>query len=303
MKIAITGATGLVGAGLVRCLTRQGHEIHPLVRRSPQAAAHEIFWDPQKDEIDHAALEGMDAVIHLAGENLTGYWSAAKKERIMTSRSLGTRLISQALAVLHHKPGILISASAIGFYGDRGAESLDESSPHGEGFLADVCMEWETAAAPAREAGIRVLHSRFGIILDPGGGALARLLPLLRLGLGGRLGSGRQYWSWITMQDVHSALAFCLEHPDLEGAVNFTAPAPATNAEFTRSAAQFLHRPAFFAVPAFALRLVMGEMAQEILLSSTRAEPKKLLASGFRFDHTDLRAAFAAVLGPNLPAR
>ncbi len=297
MKIAITGATGLVGKGLVRHLEQQGHEIHPMVRRKGDQTGRGIYWDPGKGEIDSAALEGMDAVIHLAGENLSGYWTAAKKERIMASRRDGTRLLSSVLAGLKQRPTLLISTSATGFYGDRGDTILDESAGSGKGFLAEVCLAWEKAADPAREAGIRVVHSRFGIILDPRGGALGKLLPLLRAGMGGRLGSGRQYWSWITMHDIHRALSFCLKQPGLAGAVNFTAPEPSTNTEFTKAAARFLHRPAVFAAPAFALRLALGEMADEMLLGSARVLPQKLLAAGFHFEHPDLAAALPFVLG------
>ena len=294
MKIAITGATGLVGRGLVRHLQGLGHDIHALVRQKEATAG--IYWNPAAGEIDSAALEGMEAVIHLAGENLAGYWSRAKKERILASRRDGTRLLGTALAGLKKPPRVLISASATGFYGDCGDAELDESAPRGSGFLADVCVAWEGAAEAARRAGIRVVHPRFGIILDARGGALAKLLPLLRLGLGGKLGSGRQYWSWIMMEDVHRGLAFLLEHPQLSGAVNFAAPGPVTNAEFTQTAARLLRRPAFFAVPAPALRLVMGEMAQEMLLSSARVVPGRLLAAGFAFAHAHLETALRELL-------
>ncbi len=296
MKIAITGATGLVGRGLVRHLEHSGHEIHALVRRKDRATAQEIYWNPAAGEIDGAALEGVDAVIHLAGENLAGYWTRAKKERILSSRRDGTRLLSTALAGLKKPPRVFISTSATGFYGDRGDAELDESAPRGRGFLAGVCAEWEAAAEPARQAGIRVVHPRFGIILDKNGGALGKLLPLLRWGLGGKLGSGRQYWSWITMQDVHRGLAFVLEQPQLSGALNFTAPDPVSNAVFTKRAARRLHRPAFFAVPAFVLRTVMGEMAQEMLLNSARVVPGRLLEAGFQFKHPDLGTALEEIL-------
>ncbi len=297
MKIAITGATGLIGASLSAYLQSLHHDIHPLVRQWPLHSARQIFWNPDKGEIDQGGLEGMDAVIHLAGENLAGRWSREKKERIMTSRRTGTRLLAGALARLQRPPAVFISASATGFYGDRGEEQLDESAAGGSGFLAEVCAAWEAAADPARQAGLRVVHSRFGIILDPAGGALARLLPLLRWGAGGKLGSGRQYWSWVTMTDVHRALAFLLEAPGVSGPVNVTAPAPVTNAEFTRQAARILHRPALLAAPAFALRLALGEMAQEMLLSSARVLPARLTTAGFQFRHPDLNTALMAVLG------
>ncbi|HQI49407.1 MAG TPA: TIGR01777 family oxidoreductase [bacterium] len=296
MKIAISGATGLIGAGLSAYLQMQKHDIHPLVRQWPLHSARQIFWNPDKGEIDHTGLEGMDAVIHLAGENLAGRWTPRKKEQIMESRRVGIRLVVAALARLQRPPAVFISASATGFYGDRGEEVLDESSAGGSGFLAEVCAAWESAAEPARQAGIRVLHSRFGIILDPSGGALGRLLPLLRGGVGGKLGGGRQYWSWVTMTDVHRALAFLIETPGVSGPVNVTAPAPVTNAEFTRIAAHTLHRPVLFNVPAFALRLALGEMAQEMLLSSARVLPARLTSAGFHFHHPDLASALPAVL-------
>ncbi|HNW60308.1 MAG TPA: TIGR01777 family oxidoreductase [bacterium] len=298
MKIAITGASGLIGTGLVRHLEQNGHDIHPLVRRWPLHSARQIFWNPAKGEIDRDNLEGLDAVIHLAGENLGSRWNSARKERIMKSRCEGTRLLAAALARLRRPPAVFISASATGFYGNRGETLLDESAAAGSGFLAEVCAAWEAAAAPARAAGIPVVHPRFGIILDRDGGALARLLPLLRLGLGGKLGNGRQYWSWVAMADVHRALTFLLEHPVTSGPVNLTAPAPVTNAVFTRTLAHALHRPAFLAAPAFALRLVLGEMADEMLLSSARVVPARLTAAGFRFAYPDLATALPTVLVP-----
>ncbi len=296
MKLVLSGASGLVGQGLKRHLAQQGHEIHALVRRAALNVQKEIYWNPDEDQIDASALEGMDGVIHLAGENLSGYWTAAKKARILSSRKNGTALLSRCLVNLKRPPKVFISASAVGYYGDRGDATLDESTGPGKGFLADVCVEWENAAQPAAAAGIRLIHSRFGIILDSGGGALARLLPLLRCGLGGKLGHGRQFWSWITANDVNRAIAYLLLHPDLAGPVNVTAPQPVSNAVFTRLLAQGLHRPAVLTVPAFMLRLVMGAMAREMLLSSSRALPAKLLAGGFQFDQPDLASAVPVVL-------
>lgn len=297
MKIVLSGASGLVGSGLVRHLQQDGAEIHPLVRRRTAAGSTGIYWDPSAGEIEADRLEGMEAVIHLAGENLAGLWTAGKKRRISTSRVEGTRLLSEALAGLKNPPRLLLCASAVGFYGSRGDMVVDEDSPQGEGFLAELCRAWEAAADPARQAGIRVVHSRFGLILDPAGGALGPLLPLLRLGLGGPLGNGRQYWSWVAMQDVHRALAFILHQESISGAVNITAPAPVTNREFIRAAARQLHRPAFLPAPAFALRLLLGQMADEMLLSSSRVAPQKLLQAGFSFTYPELKAALAAILG------
>jgi uncharacterized protein len=298
MKIAISGHSGLVGAGLAHYLEPQGHEILPLVRKSGQPQQG-IYWDPAAGFIDRAGLEGVEAVIHLAGENLSGYWTRAKKERILTSRREGTRLLSQALAGLHQPPKVLLSASAVGYYGDADDRELTESSKQGRGFLAEVCSGWESATDSARLAGIRVANSRFGIILDAKGGALAKLLPIMRSGLGGKLGNGKQYWSWIAMNDVYRSMSFILNHSALSGAVNITAPQPVTNAEFTRTLAKVLRRPAFFSVPAWALRLAMGEMAQEMLLNSSRVLPEKLLAAGFRFEQPDLDSALATIFKAN----
>jgi len=296
MKIALSGARGFIGQGLSNYLQKAEHTLYPLVRHHPVRSDREIYWDPALGAIDRDRLEGFDAVIHLAGENLSGYWTSRKKKEIIKSRRDGTMLLSRALADLNQPPSVLVCASAIGYYGHRGEEELSESSSRGKGFLADVCSEWEAAADSARSAGIRVAHCRFGIILDPAGGALARLLPLLRLGLAGRLGSGRQYWSWISLEEVHRALVFVLQQPTLSGPINFTAPQPVTNAEFTKAAAQILHRPAFLAAPSFALRLVLGEMAQEMLLSSARVMPAKLLAAGYPFQHAEIISTLRSIL-------
>ncbi len=295
MKIAITGASGFIGSGLVAFLEQRGHEIFPLLRIQ-SGLRNAIYWNPTTGQIDSKGLEGLHAVIHLAGENLAGRWTEAKKARILASRTEGTRLLSQAIAGLRQPPLTCISASAVGYYGDAGETILTESAAPGKGFLAEVCREWEAATEPAKRAGIRVVNCRFGIILDSRGGALASLLPLFRAGLGGRLGHGKQHWSWISLHDVQRALEFILHHDGLNDAVNITAPNPVNNAEFTRVLAKALHRPAFFTVPSWVLRLAMGEMAQEMLLSSSHVMPEKLLSAGFQFEHPDLGGALAAII-------
>jgi len=290
MRILISGASGLIGSALARRLAAS-NEVVRLVRHRTAGDA-EIAWNPDAGTIDAGALEGLDAVVHLAGENVgAGRWTAAKKARIRASRVEGTSLLARTLAGLTRPPRAMVSASAIGFYGDRGGEELDETSGAGRGFLAEVCRAWEAAAAPASEAGIRVVLARFGVVLARQGGALARMLPLFRLGLGGRLGSGRQFMSWIALEDAVGALAFVLENESLEGPVNVTSPQPVTNRQFTASLARVLRRPALLHAPAFALRAALGEMAEEMLLASARVFPRRLLASGYRFAQPDLETA------------
>jgi uncharacterized protein (TIGR01777 family) len=298
MRVAVTGSTGLIGTALVARLREAGHEVTRLVRdRSRARAPGSVFWDPLRGEIDAPGLEGHDVVVHLAGESLVGIWTRAKKRRIRDSRVRGTRVLAEALAGLARPPRVLLAASAIGFYGPREPdEVVDESTPAGRGFLAEVAVEWEAAAAPARAAGIRVVHARFGLVLSPRGGALARMLPLFRLGLGGTLGSGEQVWSWIALDDVVEAALHVLGTEALAGAVNFTAPEPVSNAEFTRVLGRVVRRPAPFAVPAFAARLVAGEMAEEMLLVGARVVPRRLLDSGYRFRLPALEPALRQLL-------
>jgi uncharacterized protein (TIGR01777 family) len=300
MRIAITGATGLVGTALDAFLSTGGHAVHRLVRRAPDPArAHpDIRWNPDAGTIDARALEGMDAVIHLAGANVGERWTDAHRRAIRESRVRGTALLAETLARLERRPATFVSASAIGIYGDRGAEVLDETSTLGDGFLADVGRVWESSADAARGAGIRVVHPRIGIVLSARGGALARMLPPFRLGLGGRLGSGRQWMSWIALDDVLGGLLHVLATPTLVGPVNFTAPAPVTNAEFTRVLGRVLSRPAFAFVPEAALSLAFGaEMARAVLLASQRVLPRALEASGFRFRFPALEPALRFELG------
>ncbi|MGB8329994.1 MAG: TIGR01777 family oxidoreductase [Polyangiales bacterium] len=296
-KIAVTGASGLVGRALVPALQRSGFDVLRLVRRAP-VAQDEVRWDPAAGTIDTSGLRGVAGVVHLAGDNVaTGRWTEAKKERIRNSRVRGTTLLAGALAELEPRPRVLVSASAIGYYGPRGDEAVDESSTQGSGFLASVCGEWEAAAGDARDAGIRVVHPRIGVVLASDGGALAKMkLPFL-LGLGGRIGDGSQYMSWITLDDLVSALVFALRRDTLVGPVNFVSPTPIINADFTATLARVLKRPAIFAVPSFLLRLGAGaEMADEMLIGGSRVIPAVLHAHGFRWEHTTLEPALRSLL-------
>jgi uncharacterized protein (TIGR01777 family) len=298
-RIAVTGASGLVGRQLVAFLGTGGHDVYRVLRRTA-GAPDEIGWDPAAGRIDSNALEGMDAVVHLAGESIaSGRWTAESKRRILASRTEGTRLLCNTLARLVRKPRVLVSASAIGFYGDRGDSRLDETSASGDGFLADVCRQWEAATAPARDAGIRVVNLRIGVVLTPLGGALAQMLTTFRFGVGGPLGSGSQFMSWISLDDLLGAILHSVATQALDGPVNATSPFPVTNAELARALGAALHRPAFLPVPAVALRALLGEMADALLLASARVEPRRLLDTGFVFRDPDLDGALRDMLGRN----
>lgn len=294
MKIAITGASGLVGSQLGPFLTAGGHEI---VSISRSAGPNTIVWDLAKQEIDAASLEGIDAVIHLAGESVVGRWTNKKKQAIERSRVDGTRLICEALVKLQTPPKVLLCASAMGFYGDRGDEILTESSPAGKGFLADVCQKWEAAADPAREAGIRVAHARLGIVLSPRGGALAQMLTPFKLAMGGKIGSGKQWWSWISLDDVVGALHHILMNDQIQGPVNLNTPKAVTNQEFTETLGKVLHRLTILPIPSFAARLALGEMADEMLLSSCRMQPKVLEETEYAFRDLELERCLKRLLG------
>jgi uncharacterized protein len=299
MRIAITGATGFIGSALDAFLTTGGHAVHRVVRGAPDATRPnaDIVWDPSRGTIDAAALEGMDAVVHLAGASVAERWTPAHRRAVMESRVLGTSLMARTLAGLTAKPSVFVSASAVGWYGDRGDEILDETSTAGRGYLPDVARAWEDAAAPAKDAGIRVVHPRTGVVLGAAGGALGKQLPIFQLCLGGPLGSGRHWLPWIALDDMLGAMLHVLRRP-VQGPVNFVGPAPVTNAEFTRTLGRVLHRPAVVPVPPMALRLVFGrEMADAVLLSSTRAMPQVLDASGFAFRHPTLEHALQFELG------
>ena len=299
MKIVVSGATGLVGSALTPVLASLGHDIVPLVRRQPAAGELVLAWDPERSMIDRDGLEGIDVVIHLAGENVFGRWSAAKKQRIRESRVQGTRLLSDALAGLTRPPQALLAASAIGYYGDRGDEAVSEWSAPGEDFLAYVSRDWEGATTAAARAGIRVVNMRFGVVLTTAGGALAKMLPAFRLGLGGRVGSGNQYLSWIALDDALNAIVHLLATSRLAGPANLTAPSPVTNREFARTLGKVLGRPAVLAVPAFALRLAFGSEGAAMLQSGQRVLPGCLLASGFHFRFDTVEPALRHLLAPS----
>jgi uncharacterized protein (TIGR01777 family) len=296
VRILLSGASGFIGSRLAERLQRSGHDIQRLVRPASGRAASGIPWDPDRGLLEPESIEGFDAVIHLAGRNVGTRWSRTVKRDIRQSRIGGTSLLAGTLACLRRPPEALLCASAIGYYGDRGSERLTEKSPVGEGFLAGVVKDWEEAARPAAHASIRVVHVRLGLVLDPGGGALARLLPLFRAGLGARLGDGRQHMSWITLPDVLDVFEALLTPGRLSGPVNATAPHPVTNREFTAALARTLRRPAPWSLPAALLEVVLGEMARESLLASARAEPEALLRTGYHFRQSEIELALRSML-------
>ncbi len=315
MRVALTGTTGLIGSALAPALATAGHSVVRLVRPRPGLAKRRraaatgpyddtdggrdhrlnsdtdsaftgtVTWDPARGQLDPAALDGIDAIIHLSGESLAERWTAERKRRIVSSRVDSTALLARTIAVMPTRPRTLIVASAVGYYGSRGDEILDESSAAGLGFLADVCQAWEAAASPAREAGVRTVHTRFGVALSPDGGALAKMLPPFTLGLGGKIGAGTQWMSWIARSDLVAAILFLLATDTIAGPVNVTSPNPVTNAEFAATLGHVLHRPAVATVPPFALRLMFGEMADETLLAGQRVVPRVLERAGFVYEH------------------
>lgn len=296
LNILITGSTGLIGTALAFYLAQNQHRILRMVRRPP-VGADEIQWDTSSGILDKSAIEGLDAVVHLAGSNLAdGRWTEEKKRRICESRVVGTRLLAQSLSHLFDPPKVLISVSAIGYYGNRGDAELNEESAKGKGFLSDLCYEWEMATTLAAMRHIRVVIPRLGVVLSSEGGALARQLPIFRLGLGGRIGNGRQYISWIAIDDLVRVIhhAICCEQ--LEGPINAVSPNPETNLMFSKTLGSVLSRPAFCALPAFAARLACGQMADEMLLSSARVSPTRLIKSGYQFAFPQLKAALQHIL-------
>lgn len=298
LHFLISGAGGLIGSALSAFLTTGGHRVTRMLRRPPQAGESAVHWNPATGTVEARGLEALDAVVHLAGENIAASrWSDSVKEEIRASRHQATRKLCENLVQLPQRPRVLICASAIGYYGNRGDELLDEESAVGSGFLAEVCRDWEESTRPASDAGIRVVHLRIGVVLSPAGGALAKLLVPFRLGAGGRVGDGRQYMSWIAIDDLLATVLHAARTESLRGAVNAVAPRPISNAEFTRTLGEVLHRPTLFPVPAAAARLAFGEMADEMLLSSTRVRPKRLEDSAFKFWLPDLESALRHVLG------
>ena len=299
MKILIAGSSGFVGSALKETLRRGGHEVWALVRSAPSAAGALIQWDPAAGAVPALDGCGFDVVINLAGENIgSGRWTAKRRQRIRQSRVRGTQTLCAAFGRMSPPPDVLINASAVGIYGDCGERAVNEASAAGEGFLAVVGKEWEAAAFKARDLGVRVAVLRFGMVLGAGGGALLRMLPAFRVGLGGRLGPGDQYVSWIELSDAVAAIGHIMEDPQMHGPVNLVAPTPVTNAEFARCLGRALGRPAVLPVPGWVLRLGLGAMAQDLLLASTRAVPERLLGAGFSFRHETVDSALRAVLGP-----
>jgi uncharacterized protein (TIGR01777 family) len=293
-RVLIAGGSGLVGTQLQRELTRAGYEVNILTRRD---LPDQPQWNLERNTIDFKGTGPFHAVVNLAGDNIAeGRWTDKKKRRIRESRVNGTRLLSEELAMADCKPTVLVSASAIGYYGDRGVEECDECSEPAQDFLADVCQEWEAATAPAANAGIRVVNARIGVVLSPDGGALKKMLLPFRLGLGGPVSDGKQFMSWISIIDVARAIMYAIERPDFEGPVNLVSPSPVSNADFSKSLAAYLHRPSFVPLPAFMVRLLFGEMGEALLLSSTKVVPGQLMQAAFEFNHPDLDSAFEALI-------
>lgn len=298
LRIAMTGASGLVGKALNQFLSGGGHEVVPMVRRRPKEGERAIYWDPRKSEIDKASLEGMDVLIHLAGENIgAGRWNQDRKAAIRESRVNGTRFLAETLTTLKARPKTLLSASAIGFYGNRGNESLNEQSVPAQGFLPETCLAWEKACEPAHKAGIRVVNVRTGIVLTSSGGALAKMLPPFLMGGGGVIGGGNQWMSWISLEDLVGVFHFLIHEKGLEGPVNATAPQPLTNRDFTKVLGNVLKRPTLFPLPGFMVKILFGEMGEALLLEGQKVDPDKLKTAGFQFLHSGLESALRWELG------
>jgi uncharacterized protein (TIGR01777 family) len=295
MQVFVTGSSGLIGSTLVPALRGAGYEVVRMIRRPP-ANPGEIEWRPDAPTFDRTVLEGAEAVVHLAGENIAGRWTAGKKQRIRDSRVQGTHVLADTFAGLERPPRVFVGASAIGYYGDRGDVSLDEDAPPGDGFLPEVCQAWEAAADPLRRAGVRVAHVRLGLVLSGDGGALGKMLLPFKLGAGGVVGSGRQYWSWVTIDDVVGAILHVLASDQLSGPINTVAPNPVTNREFTKTLGRVLHRPTIVPMPRFAAKLALGQMADELLLASARVVPRRLETSGYAFRYPELEGALGHVL-------
>jgi len=304
LRIIISGASGLIGTRLAAFLGEQGHRVDRLGRSAPRAGSTDIRWDPARGEIEAGKLEAADAVVNLAGENIgQKRWTEVRKRAILESRVSSTRLLSETIARLKKPPRVLVSASAVGYYGDRGEEKLTEESQPGQGFLAEVCRAWESATGPAAAAGVRVVILRQGLVLAGEGGALAAMLLPFKLGAGGPLGSGRQSWSWIALSDLVEIYLHVITHENLAGPVNAVAPNPASNAEFAKTLGQVLHRPALLRLPAFAIRLIFGEMGQELFLDSASVFPAMLTAPGFQFSFPRLEVALKHEIRRTVPRK
>lgn len=297
MKILVTGSSGLIGSALVTYLEQHQHEVYKLVRVRADLLPREIAWDPHRGVISPALLEGMDAVVHLAGENIMARWTEAKKKQILDSRVKSTQLLCQTLCNLKRPPSVFICASAIGYYGNRGNEILTEQSSRGNGFLAVVCNEWEDATRQAVERGIRVVNPRIGMVLSSKGGALKQMLPIFKFGLGGQMGCGDQYVSWIAIDDLVRVIDYAIQRESLAGPLNAVTPYPVTNQELTKMLGHILHRPTFLAMPTFMVKLVFGELGEEVFLSSERVKPKKLEDVGFQFNYPRLEEALRHLIG------
>lgn len=297
MRVAITGSTGLIGQALVQSLQQDGHTVHRLVRDRARATGGDIYWSVAGSELDPGDLSGVDAVVHLAGEPIGERWTAEQKQKVRDSRVQGTHLLAQALASLDDGPRVLVSQSGANYYGDRGEQPLTEDAPAGSGFLADVCAQWEAAADPARDAGVRVVHTRTGVVLAEGGPLVEKVELPFKLGVGGRVGSGKQWVPWISLDDEVRALRFLIDRDDISGPVNLVGPEPVRNAELTRALGEVWHRPTVIPVPVFALRLLYGEMGVTLATESVRAIPEVLREAGFEWRHPDMRSAVQDALG------
>ncbi len=298
-RILLSGGSGLIGSALRISLEKRGIQVVRLVRRPDEVGADAVLWRPEDEQpvTELERLEGCDGAVHLGGANLASHrWNEAYRKVIRNSRVYSSRALARVLGALRVRPPVLVAASATGIYGDRGDEILTENSAPGQGFLPQVCEEWEAASDLPRQFGVRVVHLRFGVVLSPKGGALATMLPAFRAGLGGRMGSGQQWMSWLTLPDAVRAIEFALEHPELEGPCNTVSPEPVTNKEWTQALAAALHRPAVFVLPAFVLRAAFGQMAQDTMLASTRAIPERLQRAGFAFEHSQVQTALSALL-------
>ena len=296
MRIAVTGSTGLVGSALVEALKANGHAVSRIMREQRKLGPDDVFWNPDTAYVDTPKLDGAEAIVHLAGETIAERWTPEQKRYIHSSRLRGTQLIAEAARAMMRPPQVLVSASAVGWYGDRGDQILHEGSQPGTGFLAEVCRDWEAATEVASRAGIRVVHVRLGIVLSRKGGALSKMLFPFQMGVGGKLGSGKQYMSWIALDDVVGAFQYAIETPSIKGAVNAVAPNPATNLQFTKALGRVLSRPTIAPLPAFMVKLIFGEMGESLLLASQRVEPARLLAEGYQFKHPQLESALRRAL-------